>query len=96
MKSTNKLLQETQQQQQETEQIPQELIQKFDNDKQLVQEFMEQGYSIEELQGSEIIHPTKFDPIVMLDGNALGFWIDPPIKMRWKDNSRTYQNRFRS
>jgi hypothetical protein len=94
MKS-NKLLQQ-QEQQQETEQIPQELVEKFDNDKQLVQEFMEQGYSIEELQRTDIIHATKYDPIVMLDGNVLGFYISKPSEMKWRDDSRTYQNRFRS
>ena len=67
-----------QQQQQELEQIPAELISKFDDDKQLVQEFLSQGYSIEELQQSTISHPTKLDPLVTLeDGTTVaGMWID--------------------
>ena len=83
-------------QQQETEQIPQELVEKFDNDKQLVQEFLSQGYSIDELKQSTITHPTRFDPMVSIGDKCIGFWIDSPKEMKWRDDSRTYQNRFRS
>ena len=90
MKS-NKLLT----QQQETEQIPEELVQKFDNDKELVQEFLNEGYSISELQNSQILHPTKFDPICILeDGRTIGMWLDGGKK--YQENSKTYQNRFTS
>jgi LPS O-antigen subunit length determinant protein (WzzB/FepE family) len=62
------------QQQQET--IPQELVEKFSDDKQLVTEFLEAGYTQEELLGSEIIHPTKLDPLVRLStGHVAGFYI---------------------
>jgi len=63
--------------QQTQELIPQELVQKFDNDQQLVQEFLNEGYSISELQNSEILHPTQADPMVVLKDSkhVAGFWI---------------------
>jgi hypothetical protein len=87
MKS-NKLLT----QQQEQEHIPSEVIGKFDNDEQLVREFMKEGYTIEELKMSTVTHPTKYDPICILeDGRTAGMWLDGGKK--YLDNSRTYQNR---
>lgn len=86
MKS-NKLLT----QQQETQQIPEELVQKFDNDKELVQEFLNEGYSVQELQASIVTHPTRYDPIVMLGDRTLGFWMDGGKK--YQEDSRTYQDR---
>ena len=77
--------------QQEQETIPQELIQKFDGDQQLVQEFIKEGYSVEELQASTVTHPTKYDPIVMLGDRTLGFWMDGGKK--YQEDSRTYQDR---
>ena len=65
-----------QQQVQEQEQIPEKLIAKFDNDKQLVQEFLGQGYSQEELLKSSILHPTKMDPLCTLEnGQHAGIWL---------------------
>ena len=80
--------------QQEQEQIPAELVEKFDGDKQLVQEFMAEGYSIEQLSSSTVLHPTKFDPIVMIGDKTIGMWLDGGKK--YQNNSRTYQNRFNS
>lgn len=58
------------------EEIPIEVIRKFDNDRQLVQEFLSQGYSIEELQQSTICHPTRLDPLVRLStGHVAGMWL---------------------
>ena len=92
MKSTNKLL--TQQEQVQEEYIPSEVIGKFDNDEQLVREFMKEGYSISELKGSTILHATKYDPIVIVDNKTIGMWLDGGKK--YQNNSRTYQNRFTS
>lgn len=65
---------ETIQKQQEL--IPQELIQKFDGDKELVQEFLEQGYTQEDLTKSSVIHATKMDPLCVLeDGTNAGMWL---------------------
>ncbi len=80
------------QKQQEQEVIPAELITKFDNDKELVQQFLAEGHTIEELQGSTILHPTKFDPIVMIGDKTIGMWLDGGKK--YQNNSRTYQNRL--
>lgn len=63
----------TKQQQQEV--IPQELIQKFDGDKQLVQEVLSQGYSVEELLISQIVHPTKMDPVCLVNGEPIAIWL---------------------
>jgi len=80
------------QQEQQQETIPQQLVQKFDGDRELVQEFIKEGYSIEQLSSSTILHPTKFDPICMLeDGRTIGMWLDGGKK--YQNNSRTYQNR---
>jgi hypothetical protein len=79
---------------QETEQISPELITKFDGDKQLVEQFLDAGYTQEELQQSSIIHPTRYDPMVVLGDHTLGFWIDSPKEEKWMDNSRLYQDRF--
>lgn len=63
-------------QEQQQEQISEELIQKFDGDKQLVQQFIDQGYSQEELLKSTVTHPTKFDPLCTLEnGQHAGFWL---------------------
>lgn len=79
MKS-NKLLQQ-QEQNQETRQIPQELVEKFDNDAQLVDEFLDQGYTVDELLSSTVTHPTKLDPVCTLqDGQQAGIWL-------YKDNN---------
>ena len=82
-----------QQQEQIQEEIPQELVEKFGDDRQLVQEFLEQGYSIEELQGSIITHPTKYDPLVTLDtGHVVGFWIERS-EMNYQYDQRKYHTR---
>lgn len=73
MKNTT---QQLQQQQQEQELISPELIAKFDGDKELVQKFMDQGYTAEQLQESTITHPTYTDPVCTLkDGKVAGFWL---------------------
>lgn len=85
---STKTIQKTQQ-----ETIPQELITKFDGDKQLVQEFLSQGYTVAELQGSQITHPTKFDPLCTLEtGHVAGMWIESTQKNH-RYNDRTYQTR---
>lgn len=72
MNKQNKL----QQQEQEQEVIPAELIQKFDGDRELVQKFMDNGYTVEQLQSSTITHPTLTDPVVTLaNGKVAGFWL---------------------
>ncbi|MFI5407017.1 MAG: hypothetical protein ACHQ1D_10965 [Nitrososphaerales archaeon] len=87
-------LQQQEQVQEQQEQIPAELISKFDNDKQLVTEFLETGYTQEELLGSTITHPTRYDPIVTLDtGHVAGFYINNPNEEKYMDNSRLYKNR---
>jgi len=94
----NRLQTQVKQQTQEQELIPQELVEKFDNDKQLVQEFMEQGYTVKELQASTILHATKYDPLVILEnGFTAGMWLDSPQEQnKYRNSSRTYQNRFSS
>lgn len=68
--------QETQFQEQEQQVIPQELVQKFDGDKPLVQKFLDNGYSVEQLSESIITHPTDTDPVCTLkDGTIAGFWL---------------------
>lgn len=64
-----------QEQVQEQEVIPQELIQKFDNDKELVQQILEQGYSVEELLTSQIVHPTRMDPVCLVNGEPIAIWL---------------------
>lgn len=72
---TQQLLQQ-QEQEQQVEQIPDHLIAKFDGDKELVQKFMNNGYSTEQLQESIITHPTYTDPVVTLkNGKIAGFWL---------------------
>ena len=64
------------QEQQQTEQIPEELVQKFNGDRELVQKFMNNGYSTEQLSESIITHPTYTDPVVTLkNGKVAGFWL---------------------
>ncbi len=91
MKSNKLLIQQTQEQELE---IPEEVISKFDGDKQLVQEFIKEGYSIDQLSSSTVLHATKFDPLVLIDGVTIGMWLDGGKK--YQNNSRTYQNRFTS
>lgn len=64
-------------QHQEQRLINEELIAKFDGDKQLVEQFLEAGYTTEELQKSSIIHPTKMDPICVLEDGIThaGIWL---------------------
>ena len=83
-----------QKQQEQQEVIPEELISKFDNDEQLVREFMAEGYSIEQLSSSTILHATKFDPLVMIGDETIGMWLDGGKK--YMDNPRTYEDRFSS
>lgn len=78
--------------QQEQETIPAELVEKFAGDKQLVEQFMAEGYSIQQLEQSTILHPTRFDPLVMIGDKTIGMWLDGGKK--YQENSRTYQNRF--
>lgn len=93
----SKLVELRQEQIQKEQQVLEELVTKFDGDQELLEAFLEEGYSVQELQGSEIIHPTKFDPLVRLStGHTAGFWIDKPSEMKWRDDSRTYQYRFSS
>lgn len=68
-------LQNQHQEQQQTEQISPELVKKFDGDKQLVEKFMEHGYTTEQLEQSTITHPTDTDPAVVVDGKVIGFWL---------------------
>jgi hypothetical protein len=88
-----KQIQKSQQTQEQELEIPSELISKFDNDEQLVREFIAEGYSISELQSSTITHPTRYDPMVVLGDHTLGFWIDSPKEEKYMDNSRLYKNR---
>lgn len=85
-------------QQQTQELIPPELVEKFDQDKELVQAFLDEGYTVKELQASTITHPTKYDPMVSIGDKCIGFWIDSPREgeHKYRNNSRTYQNRFNS
>ena len=88
-------LQNIQQEQQQQETIPQELIQKFDGDKQLVEQFMKEGYTQADLSTASIVHATKYDPLVVLEnGETAGFYISAPNKAKHKYDSRTYNNRF--
>ena len=64
-----------QEQVQEQEVIPAEVIAKFDGDKQLVQEVLTQGYSVEELLTSQIVHPTKMDPVCLVNGEPIAIWL---------------------
>ena len=71
----NKLEQQNQHQEQE-EVITPELLVKFDGDKQLVERFLANGYTIQQLEQSQITHPTATDPVVTLkDGKVAGFWL---------------------
>lgn len=64
------------QQIQEQEQISPELVKKFDGDKELVQKFMDNGYTAEQLEQSTITHPTNTDPVCTLrSGKVAGFWL---------------------
>ena len=82
---------------QKQEEIPAELISKFDNDEELVREFLSQGYSIDELKQSTISHPTRYDPMVSIGDKCIGFWIDSPQEQnKYRNSSRIYQNRFSS
>ena len=64
------------QQIQEQEQISEELVKKFDGDKELVERFMEHGYTAEQLEQSTITHPTYTDPVCTLrSGKVAGFWL---------------------
>lgn len=73
----NKNIQLQQQQNQEQQEIiSPELIAKFDGDRQLVEKFIQNGYSVEQLEQSTITHPTATDPVVTLkDGKIAGFWL---------------------
>jgi hypothetical protein len=76
-----KNIQQFQQEQQQTEQIPEELVQKFDGDRELVERFMANGYTTEQLAQSSITHPTYTDPVCTLtDGKVAGFWLDKDKK----------------
>ena len=67
---------QTQFQEQQQEVIPEELVQKFDGDRTLVEKFVQNGYSVEQLQESIITHPTDTDPVCTLkDGTIAGFWL---------------------
>lgn len=73
MNKQNKLQQQEQEQQQT---IPAELVQKFDGDLELVEKFLKNGYTMEQLQNSTITHPTYSDPVCTLkDGKVAGFWL---------------------
>lgn len=62
--------------QEQQEQIPEELVQKFDGDRQLVEKFIGNGYTVEQLQNSTITHPTYTDPVCTLNtGKVAGFWL---------------------
>lgn len=73
------------------EEIPAEVVRKFDGDKELVEQFLAEGNTIEELERSTVLHATKFDPLVIVDGNTIGMWLNGGKK--YIDNSKTYQNR---
>lgn len=65
----------TKQVQEQQEVIPQELTKKFDNDEELVKQILSQGYTIEELQNSSIIHPTRMDPVCLVNGEPIAIWL---------------------
>src|SRR5688500_20055016 len=80
-------------QQTEQHEIPQELIQKFDGDRQLVEQFMEEGYTEADLSTASIVHATKFDPIVILEnGYNAGFYIETTNRAKYEYDSRTYKS----
>lgn len=83
----------TQQNQEQQELISPELIQKFDGDKELVQQFMSEGYTTEQLTASTITHPTRYDPAVFLGDEYIGMWIDSPAEKKEHYSGLTYQNR---
>lgn len=55
-----------------------DLVEKFDNDPELVEKFVNDGgYPPDDLRKSNIKHPTDKDPLVELeDGTVAGMWID--------------------
>jgi hypothetical protein len=62
--------------QESQEQISPELLNKFDNDEELIRQFLDQGYSIGELSTATILHPTELDPVVIIKGgHVAGFWL---------------------
>lgn len=74
--NTTKLKVEQIQQHQEQEQISEELVKKFNGDRELVEKFVSNGYTVQELEQSVISHPTYTDPVVTLkNGKVAGFWL---------------------
>ena len=69
------MVQQTQKIQEQELEIPAEVISKFDGDKQLVQEVLSQGYSVEELLTSQIVHPTRMDPVCLVNGEPIAIWL---------------------
>lgn len=63
------------QQQEKQDLITPELVAKFDGDKQLVEKFISNGYTVQQLEKAEITHPTATDPAVIVDGKVIGFWL---------------------
>ena len=78
------------QKQTQQETIPQELVEKFDNDEELVRQFINEGYTQQELLSSTVTHPTKFDPVCTLqDGiTQAGIWL-------YSDNNHNTNNRIK-
>lgn len=69
-------LNKQEQQTQEQEVISPELVQKFDGDRQLVEKFLDNGYTVSQLEESIITHPTYTDPVCTLKtGKVAGFWL---------------------
>jgi hypothetical protein len=60
--------------QQEQIQVSPELVKKFDNDRELVAELLH-DFTVEELEASTIVHPTKNDPVILLNGKVVGMWL---------------------
>lgn len=81
-------------QEQELE-IPNELLMKFDDDEQLVREFLDQGYTQQELLSSTVTHPTRFDPVCTLeDGQQAGIWLYFDNNHMTNKNIRYTDSRF--
>ena len=56
--------------------ISEELVKKFDGDEELIAKFLSNGYTVQQLEQSQITHPTATDPVVTLNnGKIAGFWL---------------------
>ena len=60
-------------QEQVQEEIPAELVKKFEN-KQIA-EMVHKDYSVAEMQRMVIVHPTRSDPVALLDDEPAAMWL---------------------